>query len=315
MKIVFMGTPEFAVPSLETLLEEKHRILQVFTQPDRPKGRGNKLTMPPVKLRALEEGLEVYQPYSMKDVKALEFLKELAPDLIVVVAYGQILTKEVLSIPSLGCINVHASLLPKYRGAGPIQWAIINGEKTTGITTMYMDKGLDTGDMILKEALNIGENETAEELNQRLAILGGKVLKETLKLIEKGVAPREKQKHEESSYAPMLTKDLGKIEWNKPANEIHNLIRGTIPWPVAHTSYLDKTMKIWKSSILKNGITSQPGKIMEVTKDKIIIATGKDYLAIEELQFSGGKRLTVKNFLVGNTIEKNIILGLSNGNK
>lgn len=309
MKIVFMGTPDFAVPSLEALVEEKHDIVQVFTQPDRPKGRGNKLTMPPVKEKALEHNLKVYQPHNLKNTETIDIIKNLNPDLIVVVAYGQILTKEVLAIPPLGCINVHASLLPKYRGAGPIQWAIINGEKTTGITTMYMGEGLDTGDMILKEEIFIGENETAEELHNRLSLLGGKVLKGTLLQIDKGTAPRVRQNHEESTYAPRLTKELGNIQWNKTAEEIHNLIRGTIPWPMAYTNYLDKTMKIWKSGIEKGNGSNEPGKIIEVTKDKIIVATGKDSLVIEELQFSGGKRLAVKDFLVGNTIEKNIILG------
>lgn len=309
MNIVFMGTPEFAVPSLEAILEENHTILQVFTQPDRPKGRGKKLAMPPVKEIAKKHNLKVYQPHTLKNSETIELLKELKPDVIVVVAYGQILPKEVLEIPPLGCINVHASLLPKYRGAGPIQWAIINGERSTGITTMYMEEGLDTGDMIIKEEIMIGANETAGELHDRLAILGGKLLKETLSLIEKGTVPREKQDDAESSYAPMLTKKMGEIKWHKSAQEIHNLIRGTIPWPMAYTSYLDKTMKIWKSSIIKEAVTSQPGEIIEVTKDRIIVATGKNYLAIEELQFSGGKRLKVKDFLIGNEIKENIILG------
>lgn len=309
VKIVFMGTPDFAVPSLEALLEEKHEILQVYTQPDRPKGRGNKLTMPPVKEKALEYDLEVCQPLSLKNSETVEMLKKLKPDLIVVVAYGQILTKEVLAIPELGCVNVHASLLPKYRGAGPIQWAVINGEKTTGITTMYMEEGLDTGDMILKEEIPIGEDETAEELHDRLALLGGKLLKETIVQIDKGIAPRVKQDHEKSSYAPRLTKELGNIQWNKTAEEIHNLIRGTIPWPMAYTNYFDRTMKIWKSSVEEKSESSEPGKIVEVERDRIIVATGKGYIAIEELQFSGGKRLKAKDFLVGNTIEKNVVLG------
>ena len=309
MNIIFMGTPEFAVPTLDMLIGEGYNILSVFTQPDRPKGRSKKLIMPPIKEKALEHNIEVFQPNTLKDQKIIATISNMKPDLIVVVAYGQILTKEILEIPTLGCINVHGSLLPKYRGAGPIQWSIINGEKTTGITTMYMDVGLDTGDMILKGEITIGENETSEELHDRLAVLGGKVLKETLVQLKEGIAPREEQDHEKSSYAPMLTKDLGEIQWNKKAKEIHNLIRGTIPWPVANTKYMGKTMKIWKSTVEKSEKTYEVGKIVEVTKDNIYVATGKDLLVIEEIQFSGGKRLKVREFLAGNTIEKDVILG------
>jgi len=309
MNIIFMGTPEFAVPTLDMLIGEGYNILSVFTQPDRPKGRSKKLIMPPVKEKALEHNIEIFQPNTLKDQKIIATISNMKPDLIVVVAYGQILTKEILEIPTLGCINVHASLLPKYRGAGPIQWSIINGEKTTGITTMYMDVGLDTGNMILKEEITIGENETSEELHDRLAVLGGKVLKETLVQLKEGRAPREEQDHEKSSYAPMLTKDLSEIQWNKKAEEIHNLIRGTIPWPVASTKYMGKTMKVWKSTVEKSEKTYEVGKIVEVTKDNIYVATGKDLLVIEEIQFSGGKRLKVREFLAGNTIEKDVILG------
>ncbi len=312
MKIVFMGTPDFAVPSLQILIEEDYNVLKVVTQPDRPKGRGKKITMPPVKQMALKHNLQVYQPHSLRERETIEILEKLEPDIIIVVAYGNILPKEVLSIPPLGCINVHASLLPKYRGAGPIQWAIINGEASTGITTMYMEEGLDTGDMILKKELRIGENETAGELHNRLSLLGSNALGETLKLIEKGSAPRIKQDHKKSTYAPMLTKDLGNIKWDKTADEIHNLIRGTIPWPVAYTTYKDRNMKIWKSRVARGNASELPGKIIEITKDEIIVSTGKNNLIIEEVQFSGGKRLTVRDFLVGNTIDENVILGYSN---
>ncbi|SDK42897.1 methionyl-tRNA formyltransferase [Natronincola ferrireducens] len=315
MKIIFMGTPDFAVPSLEVLIQENHEILGVFTQPDRPKGRGKKVAMSPVKEKALEYNFDVYQPTTLRSPEVVSTIKNMKPDLMVVVAYGQILTKEILDIPPLGCVNVHASLLPRYRGAGPIQWALINGEKTTGITTMYMDEGLDTGDMILKEEIFISQNETAVELHDRLALLGGKLLKETIKHIIDGTAPREKQNHEKSTYAPRLTKELGEIQWNKNAEEIHNLIRGTIPWPMAYTTYLDKTMKIWRSDVEKSPGPHQPGEIVEVTKNKIYVGTGKDLLVIEELQFSGGKRLSTKDFLVGNSIEKHVILGGSYGNK
>ncbi|NLM03933.1 MAG: methionyl-tRNA formyltransferase [Clostridiales bacterium] len=309
MNIIFMGTPEFAIPSLQTLIQENYNILAVFTQPDRPRGRSKKLVMPPVKEKALEHNIKVYQPKTLKDSEVVETIKELNPDLIIVVAYGQILTKEVLDIPKHGCINVHASLLPKYRGAGPIQWAIINGEKTTGITTMYMDVGLDTGDMILKEEINIGENETAVELHYRLSVLGGEVLKKTLDNLKSGEITRTKQDDSKSTYAPMLTKDLGIIDWTKSAREIHNLIRGTIPWPVASTKYKGETMRIFKSRVEEDIKENVPGEIIKVTNDRIYVGTSKDILIIDEIQFSGGKRLNVKDYLVGNTIEQGIILG------
>ena len=305
-----MGTPEFAVPCLSVLIKDKHEIVGVFTQPDKPKGRGKKVMMPPVKELALLEGIPVYQPSSLKSIEMTELINELAPDIIVVVAYGHILTKDILDIPPFGCVNVHASILPKYRGAAPINWAVINGEKTTGITTMYMDVGLDTGDMILKEYLDIGEEETAGELHDRLSLLGAEALKKTMQLIERGEVERSKQNDEDSTYAPMMKKDLGKINWNREAAEIKNLIRGTVPWPSAFTSYENKVMKIWKSSVEKTGLSYSPGKIVNVTKEAIYVGTAQDLLVIEELQFSGGKRMTVREFLVGNTIDKDVILGV-----
>lgn len=305
-----MGTPEFAVPSLKVLIKEKHEIIGVFTQPDKPKGRGNRVTMPPVKELAMLEGIPVYQPTSLKTSEMTELIRELAPDLIVVVAYGHILTKDILDIPPFGCVNVHASILPQYRGAAPINWVLINGEKTTGVTTMYMDVGLDTGDMILKEVIEIGDDETAGELHDRLSLLGAEVLQRTMIQIERGEVERIKQNDEEASYAPIMKKDLGKINWNREANEIKNLIRGTVPWPSAFTTYQDKVMKIWKSHVEKSDQLYPPGKIVKVTKEAIYVGTAKDFLVIEELQFSGGKRMTVKEFLVGNTIDKDAVLGV-----
>lgn len=247
MRIVFMGTPEFAQASLQKLIGTGHNIVGVFTQPDKPKGRGYKLVAPPVKELALEHNIPVYQPEKMKDGTALSILKELNPDLIAVVAYGRILPKDILELPKYGCINVHGSLLPKYRGAGPIQWSVIDGEPVTGVTTMYMGEGLDTGDMILKKETPIGENETYGELHDRLKEIGAEALVETIALIEQGKAPREKQDDSLSSYAPMLDKKIAKLDFNKPAQQLHNLIRGLSPWPVAHTTVGGKLLKVHRA--------------------------------------------------------------------
>jgi len=304
-----MGTPEFAVPCLETLINSKHEVIGVFTQPDRPSGRGQKINITPVKEKALEHNIPVFQPTTLKSEDVISQLKDLNPDIIVVVAYGQILPKVILDMPKYGCINVHASLLPKYRGAGPINWVIINGEKESGITTMYMDVGLDTGDMLLKETIEIGDNETAGQLHDRLMELGAKVLDDTVNLIEAGKINPIPQRHDESSYAPMLDKELGKIDWYKSAQEIKNLVRGTNPWPTAYTTYDGKNMKVWKTSVIKDGKYYKPGIILEVKKDCIIVSTGKDLIAIEEIQFSGKKRMSVKDYLIGNNIEINRNLG------
>lgn len=310
MRVIYMGTPDFAVPCLKKLIQEGHEIAAVFTQPDKPKGRGNRLTMSPVKELALLKEIPVYQPTSLKDAEVVELIKKLAPDMIVVVAYGRILTKEILDIPPFGCINVHASLLPKYRGAAPINWAIINGEKESGVTTMYMDVGLDTGDMILKETTEIGETETAGQLHDRLSLLGAECLSKTIALIERGEVERIPQGEEEATYAPIMKKDLGKIDWQREAEEIRNLIRGTVPWPSAFTTYQGNMVKIWKSHVEPGPKDIIPGKIHRVTKELIYVATGKDLLAIEELQFSGGKRMTVKEYLIGNTIDEDTVLGV-----
>jgi len=309
MKVVYMGTPEFAVPCLDFLINSEHEVIGVFTQPDKRSGRGQRISLTPVKEKALEHNIPILQPTTLKNDDIINQIKKLNPDLIVVVAYGQILPKGILEIPKYGCINVHASLLPKYRGAGPINWAIINGEKKTGITTMYMDVGLDTGDMLLKEEIEIGEDETAGELHDRLMKLGAGVLDKTINLLETNEIISMPQNHNESSYAPMLTKDLGKIDWTKSAQHIKNLIRGTIPWPTSYTTYSGKIMKIWKSRVIESNKEYDPGKILEVQKDCILVATGKNILAIEEIQFSGKKRMGVKDYLIGNNIEINRNLG------
>jgi len=309
MKVIFMGTPDFAVPCLEVLVKEKYDVIGVFTQPDKPKGRGKKVIYTPVKETALKHNLEVFQPQRLRDQESVDLIKSMQPDIIIVVAYGQILPKDILDIPTHGCINVHASLLPKYRGAAPINWVILNGEKTTGVTTMYMDVGLDTGDMILKSEIQIGEDETAEDLHDKLSNLGAEVLKKTLEDFKEGSVHREKQNHEEATHTHRLTKELGEIDWSKSAEEIRNLIRGLMPWPTAYTFYKGNMMKILKAKV-KDGNQNSPGEIIDVTSEGIHIATGQGILIVEELQFSGGKRLAAKDYLRGNSIEKNVILGV-----
>ncbi len=309
VKIVYMGTPQFAVPCLETLVNSEHKITGVFTQPDRPSGRGQKINMTPVKKKALKYNIPVFQPNTLKDTEVIKTIEKLDPDIIVVVAYGQILPEEILQIPRYGCVNVHASLLPKYRGAGPINWVIINGEKKTGITTIYMNTGIDTGDILLKEEIKIGEDETAGELHDRLMNLGAVVLDKTIGLMKSGEIQPVPQNNEEASYAPMLDKELGKIDWSRSAEEIKNLIRGTIPWPTSYTTYNGDIMKIWKCDVVHGSGDPMPGKILEVKTDHILVATGRDMLSIKELQFSGRRRMGVDQYLVGNNIETNKILG------
>ncbi|UWD50202.1 methionyl-tRNA formyltransferase [Clostridioides difficile] len=308
MKIVFMGTPDIAVPCLQKIIDENYEILGVVTQPDKPKGRGKKLGMSPVKELAIENNISVYQPIKARDKDFIETMKSLNPDVMVVVAFGQILPKEILEIPKFGCINVHVSLLPKYRGAAPINWVIINGEEKTGVTTMYMDEGLDTGDMILKTEVNLDENITAGELHDKMMNIGAETLKETLKLIEEGNAPREVQNHEEFSYAPIMNKSLGNIDFSKNANEIHNLVRGVNPWPSAYTTYNGVTMKIWKTKVLEEESTKDAGTIIEVNKEGIKVSTKDKVLLIEEIQMPNKKRMLVGEYIKGNTIEIGVVL-------
>ena len=303
MKIVFMGTPEFAVPSFLRLLEDGYDVAGVFTQPDKPKGRGNKLAAPPVKEAALEKGIPVFQPDRMKDGAALQLIKELRPDLIVVVAYGKILPKEILDFPPLGCINVHGSLLPKYRGAGPIQWSVLNGETVTGITTMYMAEGLDTGDMILKTEVEIGPEETSGELHDRMAAVGAQCLSDTIRLILQGNAPRIPQEDSAASYAPMLRKEMARIDFSKTADQVHNLIRGMSPWPVAFTRYGAKMLKVHRAKIASGH--GQPGTVLD--SERLIVACGEGAVEFMEVQLEGAKRMQVSDFLRGHpvTVGKN----------
>ena len=308
MNIVFMGTPDFAVPSLQKLVE-KYNVIAVFTQPDKPKGRGKKMGYSEVKEEALKHNIPVYQPVKLKDdIELIEKLKEMKPDFIIVVAFGQILTKEVLDIPKYGCINLHGSLLPMYRGAAPIQWAVIRGEKVSGNTTMLMDVGLDTGDMLLKDEVQIPDSMTAGELYDILKVRGADLLVETIEgLANKTIVP-EKQSGE-TFYAKMLNKEIANICWDKDAEEIHNLIRGLNPWPSAYSSYKDQRMKIFESEVLKEKTDKTPGTIIDVSKEGIKVTCGNNVLLIKKVQFPNGKPLMVEQYINGHDIEKNIILG------
>ncbi len=305
MDIVFMGTPDFAVPCLRALVENGENVKAVFTQPDKPKGRGYKLTPPPVKEYAVSQNIPVYQPVSMKKGEdadnAYELLKELAPDLIVVVAYGQILPKRILDIPKTYCINIHASLLPRYRGAGPIQWCILDGEKVTGVTSMIMAEGLDTGDMLIKDSLEIGENETADELHDRLSELGAKVLLDTVKAIKSGDVHPEKQDDSLSNYAPRLTKELCPIDFTKTAKEIHDQIRGLSSWPCAVANVAGRKLKIYRSELDGIHHGGSAGEICD--KDKFTVVCGDGFgITFTEVQAEGGKRMKTADYLRGNKL-------------
>ena len=310
MRILFMGTPDFAKESLEAVYNAGYEIIGVVTNPDKPKGRGMKMMFTPVKEFALEKNIPIYQPLKVRNnTEFIEEMKELNPDVICVVAYGKILPKEILDIPEKGCINVHGSLLPKYRGAAPIQWAVLNGEKTTGVTTMYMDIGMDTGDMILKKEVSIGEDETTGELWNRLSKIGGEILVDTLKLIENGKAPREKQ-GEAFSMAPMLDKQMARIDWkNKTAEEIKNLVRGLNPIMGAFSMFDNKKIKFWKVQKLdekeeykklENGTV-----IMSDSKKGLYIKAKDGIIKVLEIQGENAKRMPIGDFLRGNKIEVN----------
>ncbi len=310
MNIIFMGTPDFAVESLKKIYENGHNVLAVVSQPDRPSGRGMKLKPTPVKEYAESKSLKIYQPEKVrKNIDFIELLKSLKPDVIVVVAYGQILPEEILNIPKYGCINVHGSLLPKYRGSAPIQWSIINGEEKTGITTMYMDKGMDTGDMILKEEVIITDDDTFGTLYEKLKKVGGKLILQTLEKVSEEMAPRQKQP-EDFSLAPMIEKNMCRIDWNKSAREVRNLIRGLNPMPGAYTSLDDKIYKIWMCEIVNEEQTNElPGTIICATvRDGLCVATGKGVISITEIQAPNSKRMSIKDYLRGNKITERKIL-------
>lgn len=298
MNVVFMGTPDFAVESLKQLLSSKHTVSAVFTKQDMPRGRKMIMTPPEVKVLALEHNLPVYQPKTLKDEEVINQIKEINPDVIAVVAYGKLLPPEVLDIPKYGCINVHGSLLPKYRGAAPIQWTVLNGDEYGGVTTMYMGEGLDTGDMILTYKTRVGENETSGELFDRLAVEGGKLLLDTLELLEKGQAPRIPQNESEATHAPMLSRESCQVDFEKTAGDVHNLIRGLSPWPVAQTTLEGKKVKLISSRVSK--LQGNPGEVVSV--NPLTVACKEGSVEILTLQLEGKKAMESKAFLLGHKL-------------
>lgn len=309
MNVIFMGTPDFSVPVLQGLIDSKeHTVTAVVTQPDKARGRSGKLVFTPVKEVAVAQGINVYTPERVKDPAFVEQLGQIPCDVIVVIAFGQILSKEILDLPPYGCINVHASLLPRWRGAAPMQWAILEGDKKTGVTTMQMDVGLDTGDMLLKSETDIRKDETAESLHDRMAVMGRDLLLETLAAMEKGELKPEPQKEEESCYAKMLKKDLGRLDMNWEAAKVERYIRGLYSWPSAYTGYKGKTLKLWRAEVLDMDTEEEPGTVVEVAKDSFTVQTGKGCLRLLEVQLEGKKRMDTGSFLRGVKVEKGDML-------
>ena len=308
MRVIFMGTPEFAVPSLEALLKSDDQVVGIITQPDRPKGRGQSLTSSPIKLIAERERLPLLQPTKMKDPGFLDALRAWKPDLITVAAFGRILPPVILNLPPRGCINVHGSLLPKYRGAGPIQWAIINGETETGITTMVMDEGMDTGAILLQERLPINVEDTAGTLSTRLAELGGRLLIKTITLLKAGNLVPRQQDHSQATLAPLLKKEDGVIDWAMSATAIANRVRGLTPWPGAYTFAGKERWTIWRTEAIAEQVTGLPGTVTQVTKDAVHVATGNGVLVLREVQPANRRRMTVSDYLAGHPISVGCIL-------
>ena len=302
-RIVFFGTPDFATPSLIALCSDNHRVSLVVTQPDRPKGRGRKMMPPPVKTAALKLGCRVSQPESIRDDAFITQLKQISPDFFVVVAFGALLTADLLAIPTVGTVNVHASLLPKYRGPAPIHWAIINGEATTGVTTMLLDTGMDTGDMLLSRETAIKPDDTTATLHDRLAGLGAAVLTDTMTAYESGSIQPVPQNHELASYAPMLCKDDGRIDWRQNAAGIEALVRGLNPWPGAFTHLEGKRLKIWSAGIIEAETDEMPGTVLKGFDDELRVSTGGGVLTIFDIQGASGKRMPVRDFLRGHPIK------------
>ncbi|MCR4896820.1 MAG: methionyl-tRNA formyltransferase [Lachnospiraceae bacterium] len=309
MRLIFMGTPDFAVGSLESLIAAGHEIALVVTQPDRAKGRSDKLVFSPVKECALRHGLEVFQPEKVKTPEAVEVLRGVAPDLIVVAAFGQILSKEILELPKYGCINVHASLLPKYRGASPIQHVILNGEERSGITIMEMNEGLDTGDILLQKELVLAADETFETLHDRLAELGGRAITEALEALEKGSLTARPQREDESCYAPLIRKSMGKLDFSRDAVSLDRQVRAMNPWPGAYTMYDGKMMKIYRVALSDVNTKAAPGTVLFVDRDSFTVACAQGSLKILELQMEGKKRMDCSAFLLGSSLEEGTVLG------
>lgn len=308
MKIIYMGTPDFAVLPLEKLCESKFEIPLVISQEDKPKGRGKKLLPTPVKEKALELGLEVYQPQNINSEESIKNISDIKPDFIVVAAYGQILKSEILSIPKYGCVNIHASLLPKYRGAAPINWVLINGESETGVTIMKMSEGLDTGDILLKESIPILEEDDSITIHDKLSRLGGKLIVEALEGVKDGYIKPEEQDHTKSNYAAMINKKMGRIDWNKSGLDIKNLIRGLKPWPFAYTFYKGVNVKIHKAKVIDKFKDGMNGQIIKVSEDGVFVNAKDSCIVIEELQFPGKRKLPVGEFIKGNNIEVGTVL-------
>ena len=309
MKVIFMGTPDFSVGTLEALVAAGHEVVLAVTQPDKPKGRGKEMQFTPVKECAMKYDIPVYQPRRVREPECMEELRKYEADIMVVVAFGQILPKEILEMTKYGCVNVHASLLPKYRGAAPIQWSIIDGEEVTGVTTMQMNEGLDTGDMLLKVEIPIDEKETGGSLHDKLAEAGAKLCVETLEGLEAGTITSIPQGETTTSYAKMLDKQLGNIDWSKSTIEIERLIRGLSPWPSAYTNWNDKVMKIWEAKCVSEHTDANPGTIIKVTKESFWVQTGDGTLEVRELQIPGKKRMDAGAFLRGYQVKEGEMLG------
>lgn len=312
MKIVYMGTPDYAVGALEALVAAGHQVTAAVTQPDKPKGRGKEMQMTPVKQCAIRYGIPVFQPVKVKEAEAVEVLRSYEADVFVVAAFGQILSEEILRMPKYGCINIHASLLPKYRGAGPIQRAVIDGEKESGITIMQMDKGIDTGDILLQSVVPVAEKETGDSLHDKLAAEGAKLIVEALAKIEAGEISPKKQNDEDSSYAGRLDKSMGRIDWDQETVKIERLVRGLTSWPGTYTSHRGRTLKIWESDVSGekevNGCEA-PGTVTAVEKDVFYVRTKDGILKISQVQLEGKKRMAVREFLLGYQIRPGEMLG------
>lgn len=309
MKVIFMGTPDFSVKALESIINAGHEVAVVVTQPDKKKGRGNQMQFPPVKETALQYSLDVYQPERVRDEEFVEFLRSLNADIIVVSAFGQILPKSILEMTKYGCINIHASLLPKYRGAAPIQWSIIDGEEKTGVTIMQMNEGLDTGDILEVEEVEISPEETGGSLFDKLSYIGAGLVVRTMEHIEQGNINPIKQEEDKSNYAKRLTKELGNIDFSKSAESIERLIRGLNPWPSAYTKLNGKTLKIWCADVADREYEGVAGEIVDVDRQAFYVKTGEKTLAVKELQLEGKKRMETQAFLLGFNVEKGVILG------
>lgn len=309
MKIIFMGTPDFSVGTLEALADAGHEIVLAVTQPDKPKGRGKEMQYPPVKEAALKRGIPVFQPRKIREPECMEELARYQADVMVVVAFGQLLPAKILQMAPYGCINVHASLLPKYRGAAPIQWAVIDGEKVSGVTTMQMDEGLDTGDMLLKKEIPLEPDETGGSLHDKLAAAGAVLCVETLQRLAAGTLIPEKQGESPTAYARMLSRDMGKIDWAQDAVKIERLIRGLNPWPSACTVWDEKVMKIWQAEVSEDNAEAEPGTVTEVGKDFFAVQTKQGQLKIKQLQIPGKKKMDAGAFLRGYKVEKGSRLG------